>query len=101
LTRIRRQHLGIYHDADTRQIIEQKQDLGSIVQVAAGQFADHVRVSRNLRIIAQRRESRITVAQVIDPDGRIDEHHSAAARLRGPDVAYEDVVKDLKRREKI
>ncbi len=49
-------------------------------EIAARKLADHERVSPNCAVFEQLRESGVPLAQVVDPDGGIDQQRSARGR---------------------
>lgn len=59
-----------------RQVAQQAQGLGPVVQIAAGKFADHEWMNNYLTSLQQLDQSRITDAQVVDPDRGIDKNHA-------------------------
>lgn len=56
--------------------LQQIQDSISVFEIAAGQFPDDIRMASHLTIEQQCFEPAVARAQMIDPDGSIDEDHS-------------------------
>lgn len=57
-------------------------NLITFVQVAAGQFTDHIRMTQNLVILKQRPEALVPSPQVINPYGGVNQDHALPERRR-------------------
>ena len=71
------QHLFMSGERNCRECIQQAEDLVSPPQVATRQLADNERMADGLSFVQQLREMTVPSAQVIHPDGGVDENHFA------------------------
>ena len=73
-------------DAQSRQGLHQAEHFRPILQVAAGQLADHKVMGTDEAILQQAGQRWISAAQVIDPNRGIDQYHRLPSRRRGTAV---------------
>jgi hypothetical protein len=69
------ENLLMIHDRSVRQGGQESQDLPPSCEAPAGKFANHERMGPYLTIQQATCQEGIASAQVIDPDGGIDEEH--------------------------
>lgn len=65
-----------------QQRFQQVKNLIAFVQVAAGQFTDHKRMTQDLVILKQRPEALVPSPQVINPYGGVNQDHALPERRR-------------------
>src|SRR4051794_39148731 len=61
----------------SRQLAQQSEDLGSVLQTSESELADDERVHHDVPAVEQGFQPRIAAAQVLDPDGSVDEVQDA------------------------
>lgn len=78
------EHLVNLGNGGHREVLKEFEHGASVCQAAAGDLANDERMDDHRRAFEQRRQLRVTPAQVIHPHRRIDEDQAfASLRLRG------------------
>ena len=78
--------IGLCHSRH-RQVLQQAKNGAAVAQAAAGDLADDERVGDYGAALQQFGQLRVASAQMVDPDGSVDEDQRAAAgRRRGTAV---------------
>lgn len=65
------------------QVVQQRQHLCAIAQVAASEFSQYMGVNQHFALLQQTRQLVDTGTEVVYPHRRINENHGSATRLRG------------------
>jgi hypothetical protein len=68
-------NLIMFGNQRRRQCIQQRQNLCAILHVTASQFPENERMTQNATIIQQTAKFVIALAQMIDPNGSVNERH--------------------------
>jgi hypothetical protein len=71
-------HFLILHDRNSWQSPEQLQDLRAAAYRPTCQFADDKRMALDLGAMEKRDEPELAMAQMLDPDRRVNEHQGLA-----------------------
>ena len=69
---------GVMHHGGAWKRGEEGEDFGTSPEVSAGQLSDHEGVHPALAVTQPLRERVAPAAQMVDPDGRIDQHRLSA-----------------------
>jgi len=74
----------VIHERGARQRRHEREDLAPAPQVAARQFVDHERVGPHVPAVEPLLQQLVASAEVVDPDGGINQHRSASPPLPAP-----------------
>lgn len=82
-------HRPVVQDDQARQRIKQTKSGATLREIPAGELADHERMNGDLVFLQEAGQCPIRAAEMIHPDGGIDEDHfSGAVRRRGMGLRF-------------
>ncbi len=70
-------------DHGRRERVEQAEYLAARIELAAGEFSKHHRMRAHVVRLKPITQMVIAIAEIIDPDRRIDQYHAGSKRRRG------------------
>ena len=81
--RYEREHLGVSGSYCQRKIMEERENLIPVSQVATGELADHEWMHQNEVVLQRGAEARPPPTHVVNPHRGVGQNHFFAGRRRG------------------
>lgn len=78
-----KQNFWIRGDNGLRQTLQRAQNQTTLTQIADGKLTDHEGMRQDSFVLKETSEGAVSGAQVIDPDGGVDQDHVDSGRRRG------------------